>query len=319
MKVSIIVPIYNEEDVIGRFLETLHSTLEAWMNAEPNLMAEILLVDDGSRDGTVDIILSCLAEIGPSPSLQVSLISLDQNYGQHGALAAGMDRARGDVVVMIDADLEVSPQEIPRFVRKAYQGYDFVSGVRQRRHESLVRRRVPSWLLNQLLRSATAIALRDYGCPINAFGKELVEAMQGYGEMRRFLKPLAVRLARKVAELEVPHAPRAAGSSKYSLLDLFALTIDYLTGYSRRLFQRVTILGIALSSLALLSGVIYVPLRLVSVLGPFPQLQLVALVAFFFGTQLAVMGILGDYLVRIHGKLDPKRLYRIRDVVKLKC
>jgi glycosyltransferase involved in cell wall biosynthesis len=317
MKVSIVVPIYNEQAVIGRFLATLNATLDAWMNAQPDLMAEILLVDDGSQDGTVDMILSRIAERSPSRSLCVSLISLDQNYGQHGALAAGMDHASGDVVVMIDADLQINPREIPRFARRASDGYDFVSGVRQRKQESLLRRRMPSWLLNQFLRSATAVPLRDYGCPINAFSKELVEAMQGYGEMRRFLKPLAVRLARKVAELEVQHAPRAAGASKYNLLDLFALTMDYLTGYSRRLFQRVTLLGISLSSLALLSGVIYVPLRLLSVLGPSPQLQLVALVAFFFGTQLAVMGILGDYLVRIHGKLNPRELYRIRDVMKL--
>lgn len=318
MKVSIVVPIYNEEDVIERFLRTLYLTVDVWINAEPDLMVEILLVDDGSRDRTVETILSCSAALSPSPSLQLFLISLDHNYGQHGALAAGMDHASGDVVVMIDADLQINPQEIPRFARKASEGYDFVSGVRLRRYESLLWRRAPSRLLNQLLRSATAVPLRDYGCPINAFGKELVDAMHSCGEMRRFLKPLAVKLARNVAELEVPYAPRLAGSSKYSLLDLFALTMDYLTGYSRRLFQRLTLLGIALFSLALLGGVIYVPLRLLSIPAPFPQFQVVALVAFFFGTHLAVMGILGDYLVRIHSKLDPKWLYRIRDVVKLK-
>ena len=211
---SIIIPVFNEEESIPGLYRRLKQVLTDYS-------FELVFVDDGSEDKTLEVLKRIKEKAAGDPVIRI--VQLTRNFGQHPALAAGFSVAGGRILVTIDADLQIDPVHIPAMLDKIAQGHDFVSGIRRGRGDSFFLRRLPSRLLNSLISAVTGKRLKDYGCPLNAMKAEIAETMREYGEMQRFFKPLAVKLAAGTAEVEVIHSRRMAGHSKYGLFDLVDL------------------------------------------------------------------------------------------------
>jgi len=309
MDLSVIIPVYNEEANVPflyrRLKEVLSGTAYSW---------ELIFVDDGSTDGSLRVLRE-IKEESDNP-LRLRIVQLSRNFGQHPALIAGFSAARGKVLITIDADLQIDPEYIVEIMHKMTSGFDFVSGVRLRREGSLLLRRFPSRILNLLLRSVTGKKLRDYNCPFNAMGSHIALAMREYGEMQRFYKVLAVRLATRIGEVEVLHGERRRGRSKYGILNLVDLFFDFVTNFSKQLFQRLAIVACGLCGISVLGGMVFLALRVL--LGFTPdaliRMQALLLIGFTFGMQLLVLGVLGDFIIRIYSKIEPGPLYRIKKI-----
>ena len=309
MDLSVIIPVYNEEESIPSLYRKLKEAL-----GKSAYAYEVIFVDDGSRDQTLSVLKKIRKESANNPPLRI--VQLTRNFGQHPALVAGFSVAKGRTLVTIDADLQIDPEHIIPMMDKIAQGFDFVSGIRRGKGDSFWLRRVPSRVLNALIGTVIGKRLLDYGCPLNAMKAEIAEAMRGYGEMQRFLKPLAIRLATRVAEVEVVHSRRTAGRSRYGLLSLVDLFFDFITNFSKQLFQRVAVAGCAVSVLSFLGGIIYLILRfpLGLIQEPYDRLQAIVLIGFLSGIQLLVLGVLGDFVIRIYRQLDFKPIYTIKKI-----
>jgi undecaprenyl-phosphate 4-deoxy-4-formamido-L-arabinose transferase len=215
LEVSVVVPVFDEAatlvDLHARLSRTLAGTGRTW---------EVVFVDDGSRDGSAGILRDLH---GRDPAVRV--VRLDRNYGQHLAVLAGMERARGDVIVTLDADLQNPPEEIPRLLGVIAEGVEVVGGCRVTRHDPWPRR-TASWAMNRLASAALGVRMRDYGCMLRAYRRPVVERIVRQGEITRFIPVLATTLATSVAEVPVEHAPRRAGRSKYGVLRLVRLGVE---------------------------------------------------------------------------------------------
>ena len=304
LDISVIIPIYNEEQTIPFLLQKLKDVLD-----KSGFIYELIAVDDGSLDHSLELLKAFQQN---DPSLRI--VELSRNFGQHPALAAGFSVAMGKVLVTIDADLQIDPLHIPALVHKVRDGYDFVSGIRKGRNGSLLKRRIPSYIVNRLVGKVAGKRLRDFGCPLNAFTIEIARLLPEYGEMQRFFKPLAVRLAQNVAEIEVVHNERMAGNSKYNMLNLVDLFFDFITNFSKQLFQRVALLGLALSAASSAAGMGYLAARFILQLvqNPMERLQAIILFCLLFGLQLVVLGILGDFVIRTYRKVEGSPIYIIK-------
>jgi undecaprenyl-phosphate 4-deoxy-4-formamido-L-arabinose transferase len=304
--VSVVIPVFNEEPNVPELVQRCVAACEETGNP-----FEIILVDDGSRDRSMELIAAACER---HPGRLVGIF-LNRNYGQHAAVMAGLARARGDIVVTLDADLQNPPEEIPRLVRKMEEGYDVVGTVRVNRADSLLRT-IPSRLMNRMVRHTTGIMMHDYGCMLRAYRRLIVDAMLQCREHSTFIPILANSFARRTAEIEVGHASRAAGQSKYSFLKLVALQFDLLTGMTTFPLRLLSILGGLLSIAGLGLGVLLFTLRLVfgaawSGEGLF---TLFAFLFIFIGVQLIGMGLLGEYLGRIYSDVRARPRFFIDSV-----
>lgn len=216
---SIVVPIYNEAENIRPLLEAIREALG------DDYVWELLLVDDGSTDGT--------RELGRSLALgepRIRLISLTRNFGQTAAMQAGFDAARGAVVVSMDGDLQNDPADIPSLVEKLAEGYDLVAGYRVDRQDKLLTRKIPSWIANRIISRLTGVTIRDNGCSLKAYRRELFDRVVLYSDMHRFIPAMAVATAgARIAEIPVRHHARRAGQSKYGLSRVWKVLSDLLT------------------------------------------------------------------------------------------
>ena len=217
--ISIVVPLYNEVESVGPLVEAVRAAVDtggAW---------ELILVDDGSRDGTVSV-ASALAAADP----RVRLLQLARNYGQTQAMQAGFDAARGDVVVSMDGDLQNDPADIPQLVATLDTGYDLVAGYRLRRQDKALSRKLPSWVANRLIAAITGVRIRDNGCSLKAYRRSLLEKLDLYSDMHRFLPALAAATAgARITEIPVRHHARRFGASKYGLTRIAKILADLLT------------------------------------------------------------------------------------------
>ena len=217
--ISIVVPLYNEVESVTPLVEAVRAALapvDAW---------ELVLVDDGSVDGTVAV-ASTLAAADP----RVRLIKLARNYGQTQAMQAGFDAARGDVVVSMDGDLQNDPADIPELVAKLDTGYDLVAGYRLRRQDKALSRKLPSWVANRLIAAITGVRIRDNGCSLKAYRRSLLDRLDLYSDMHRFLPALAAATAgARITEIPVRHHARRFGASKYGLTRVAKILADLLT------------------------------------------------------------------------------------------
>ncbi|RLB76368.1 MAG: glycosyltransferase [Deltaproteobacteria bacterium] len=306
---SVIIPLFNEAENLSRLCVRMKEVL-----AETRYVCELIFVDDGSLDNSLEVLRGIKDESENEPAIRI--VQLSRNFGQDPALIAGFSVAKGKTLVTIDADLQIDPDHIVPMMDKMDQGFDFVSGIRRGKGDSFWLRRLPSRVLNTVICAVTGKKLRDYGCPLNAMRSEIAKGMQAYGEMQRFFKPLAVRLASRIAEMEVIYGRREKGRSKYGLWHLIDLFFDFVTNFSKQLFQRLTILGACLCVFSLLSGVAYLVLRFFfSIIPePFDRLQVVLFIAFTFGMQLLVLGVLGDFVIRIYGKIESGPIYEIKKI-----
>ena len=311
---SLIIPVYNEEENLTILVDAIHKALDplpySW---------EVVLVDDGSEDGSLQV-LTRLAEEDPQ---HLRVLSFRRNFGQTAAIAAGLDYASGEIIVLLDADMQNDPADIPMLLAKLDEGYDLVSGWRKNRQDTYLTRTLPSNLANMLISRTTGIPLHDYGCTLKAYRREVLEGFRLYGEMHRFIPVFANSVGAKIAEIQVNHHPRKFGKAKYGLertvkviLDLF--TVKFLVSYSSKPIYLFGGTGMALifgSSVMLLYLFVRRVLGSISVLGS-PLFQ-VAVMLLIMGFQSVLMGLIAELLVRTYYESQRKPTYRVRKTINL--
>jgi glycosyltransferase involved in cell wall biosynthesis len=311
MSISIIIPVYNEEESLPLLHQALHHTLDTldqpW---------EVILVDDGSRDRSAEI-LETLATEDPE---HVRAIILRRNFGQTTAIAAGIDHATGDTLILMDADLQNDPVDIPRMLAKLDEGYDVVSGWRFNRQDEFVTRTLPSRMANGLISWVTGVHLHDYGCTLKAYRREVITGFRLYGEMHRFIPAYAGSVGAKIVELPVTHHARQFGKTKYGLertakvvLDLF--TVKFLLSYAQKPIYLFGGAGLGLMGISVLGMLVLMIRRIIngiSVLSsPF---FIIAVMLFTLGFQSILMGLIAELLVRTYHESQRKPTYTVKKV-----
>lgn len=310
---SIIVPVLDEEDNVIELQKEIVEALEPL-----GIDYEVIYVDDGSTDNSYDRLL----ELYGQWSEIVRIVRLRRNFGQTAAIAAGLDFSRGDVVIPIDADLQNDPADIRQLIAKIEEGYDLVSGWRATREDRFWSRRLPSKVANWIISRVTAIHLHDYGCTLKAYRREVVEHINLYGEMHRFLPALASSTGARVAEVKVNHRARKHGTSKYGIdrvqrVTLDLVTVAFLLSYSTRPMQIFGKWGFFSIFIGGLSGLLSIILK---ILPPFQDMTAspwIYMCMFFVlgGLQLVSMGLLGEINVRTYYESQRKPIYSVRNMV----
>jgi undecaprenyl-phosphate 4-deoxy-4-formamido-L-arabinose transferase len=300
---SVVIPVHNEE----RNLDGLYARLGPVLDRTGRAY-EVIFVDDGSADRSLDI-LRRLHDAHPS----VRVIALNRNYGQHAAVFAGLDHARGDVIVTLDADLQNPPEEIPRLLAHVDAGHDVVGGWRQNRRDPRIRR-VLSWCMNRLTSFMVGVRMRDYGCMLRAYRREVVEVLRGCRELSSFVPALANSFARSPVEVPVGHDSRGQGRSSYGLLRLIRLALDLMTGFSLLPIQAVSLAGIGIALLGLGFGAFLLVRRLF--VGPEVEVvfTLFAILFVFVGIQVLALGLIGEYVGRIYLEVRRRPRYVIQAI-----
>jgi undecaprenyl-phosphate 4-deoxy-4-formamido-L-arabinose transferase len=297
--VSIVIPIYNEAGSLDELYRRTIAALDGGTRAY-----ELIFVDDGSTDGTWQR-LETLHARDP----HVRAVRFKRNFGQHPAMHAGLARARGDVVVTMDGDLQNAPEDIPRLVEAVESGHDVASGCRAGRRDSWGRT-LPSRLINGMLRRFTGVAISDFGCAFNAYRRDAVIPMLGSIGKQKFTKALVLSGGASVVEVEVQHAPRQ-GASRYSPLRLTRLALHVLAGFWPQPIQWIGVaVGTVCSLLALALGVYGIVFWVGEANFPGPLFGGVA-VLFVLGIQGFILALVGEYLGRIQRDVEGRPLYTI--------
>jgi glycosyltransferase involved in cell wall biosynthesis len=310
-EISVFLPVYDEEPNLRLLHEKLSEAL-----AKLGRTAEIIYVDDGSRDGSLAILRELALE-----DRRVRVVALRRNYGQTAAMAAGIDAARGRVLIPMDADLQNDPADIVRLLDKLDEGYDVVSGWRKNRQDKLVTRKIPSMLANRLISWIGGVPLHDYGCSLKAYRRESLEDVRLYGEMHRFIPIYASWAGARVTEIPVEHHARTAGKSKYGLsrtikvmFDL--MTIKFMASYQTKPIYIFGSFGFLSFFVALVAGLWALILKLTHradlIQTPLP---IIAIVMFAVGIQFLLMGLLAEMLVRTYHESQAKRIYAVREMI----
>lgn len=307
---SIVIPVFNEEANIPALWERLAAVLKAHYGT-PDRTWEVVFTDDGSRDRSLSMLID-LARQEP----RIRVVEFNRNYGQHAAIFGAFAEAQGQVIVTLDADLQNPPEEIPQLVAKIEEDYDVVGGWRQARTKNDPwYRTLPSKLVNAITRRTTGVKLHDYGCMLRAYRREVVEAMLLCKERSSFIPALANSFAKRVTEVPVAHAERAAGESKYGLWKLINLQFDLLTSFSLLPLQMLSVLGVLVSALGIGFGFFLFVYRFLhpdrTVEGVF---TLFAVLFVFVGAQFLAFGLLGEYIGRIYQEVRDRPRYMVRKV-----
>jgi len=313
MKVSIIVPVYNEDENI----ELLYKAVEKSANTM-GVPWELILVDDGSQDNSLEKIKSIVKE---HPK-HVSAVVLRRNFGQTAAIAAGIDHSEGEIIILLDADLQNDPADIPIMVKKLAEGYDLVSGWRFHRQDKFLTRTLPSRIANSLISAVTGVRLHDYGCTLKAYRREVLTGFRLYGEMHRFIPVYANSVGAKIVEVKVHHHARKFGKEKYGLerifkviLDLF--TVKFLTSYSSKPIYLFGGAGLLLITFSFITSLILGIRRIITKISPFssPLFTISAMIA-IMGFQSILMGLIAELLVRTYHESQNKPVYTVREVIR---
>jgi len=311
-RLSIVIPLYNEAESVPALYEELTAALDAL-----EIESEVIVIDDGSSDGSFAAL-----EAQHRRDPRWIILRFRRNHGQTTALSAGFQKARGDVVITLDADLQNDPQDIPRLLTKLDEGYDIVSGWRRDRKEPLLTRRLPSALANRLISRVTGVHLHDYGCTLKAYRNVVVKNIQLYGELHRFIPAVASQIGVQVTEIAVNDRPRRYGSSKYGisrtirvLLDL--VTVRFILGYSTRPLQVFGGLGLLTGGVGVVIGLIlsFEKLAFNVDIGNRPLLILAVLLV-IAGVQLVSIGLVAEILVRSWHEMRGHPVYILRDVLE---
>lgn len=313
MDLSVIIPFYNEAQNIPIFFAELCQVLE---NSE--LTWEILAIDDGSQDDTFSLLKGEAVRHN-----QVKVIRFRKNFGQTAGLSAGFDRAQGEIIITMDGDLQNDPKDIPALVAKIREGYDIVSGWREKRQDPFFSRRLPSMIANKMISLVTGVNLHDYGCTLKAFKQEVAKNIRLYGELHRFIPAVASWMGVTIAEMSVNHRSRKFGRSKYGisrtirvLLDL--ITVKFLLTYSTRPIHVFGLWGI-LSGLVgfALAGYLAIQRLFLGIPLANRPILLLAILLIFIGIQFISMGLLGELQVRTYHESQGKPIYYIKEIVEL--
>ncbi len=307
-RISVVIPLYNEEEAIDELYRQLTQVLEGY--GEPY---EVIVADDGSTDGSFEK-LKAIHQRDP----RWHIIQFRRNYGQTAGFVAGFQRARGDVIITIDADLQNDPADIPKLMAKIEEGYDIVSGWRVDRKDTFLTRKLPSIIANWLISRSTNVHLHDYGCSLKAYRAEVVKNINLYGELHRFIPAVASSFGVRVAEVPVNHRPREHGQSKYGISRTFRVILDLITvyfllGYSTRPIHIFGGVGLISFSLGVLLGLYltFVKFALGQNIGTRPLL-LLAVLLIILGVQMIGMGLLGELIIRTYYESTHKPIYHVR-------
>lgn len=310
-EISVFLPVCNEEPNLLPLHEKLDQALR-----KLDRSAEIIYVDDGSSDGSLDV-LRKLASI----DRRVRVVALKRNYGQTAAMAAGIDAAKGKVLIPMDADLQNDPADIVRLLEELDKGYDVVSGWRKNRQDKLVTRKIPSMIANKLISWIGGVPLHDYGCSLKAYRREALQDVRLYGEMHRFIPIYASWVGARVSEIPVRHHRRTMGKSKYGLsrtlkvvFDL--MTIKFMASYQTKPIYVFGSFGVLAFLISLSAGLYAVFLKLFHK-ADFVQtpLPILAIVMFAVGVQFLLMGLLAEMLVRTYHESQAKSIYAVREKI----
>lgn len=298
---SIVVPVYNEESNLAPLMERLYPVVKA-----TGRTFEIIFTNDGSRDRSLEILRSMVTRY---PGVKV--VEFNGNFGQHMAILAAFEMSRGQIIITLDADLQNPPEEIPRLIAEIEKGYDVVGSIRQKRQDSLFRK-LASRVVNITTNKMTGMKMNDYGCMLRAYHRNIIENINRCGESTTFIPALAQTFASNPTEIEVAHAERAAGESKYSLYNLIRLNFDLMTGFSVVPLQLFALFGIITSLLALAFALFLLVRRFIvgaEVEGVF---TLFAILFFFVGIIIMGIGIVGEYVGRIYQEVRKRPRFVVR-------
>lgn len=305
--VSIVIPVHNERlnlpQLIERCVKVGRALDRPW---------ELILIDDGSRDGSSEM----LAEAAKTYPGEIKSLILNRNYGQHNAILCGFANAQGDVMVTLDADLQNPPEEIPKLLAAIDDGYDVVGSVRADRQDVFARK-LFSGIINSIVRRSTGVHMHDYGCMLRAYKRRVVDAMLQCRERSTFIPVLANLFAKRVTEIPVAHAARAAGDSNYSVIKLVNLQFDLLTCMTAGPLRLLTWVGGGISALAIGFAVMLFFLRVVfgSEWAGNGVFTLFSILFFFVGAQFVALGLMGEYVGRIHADVRERPRYILDNVV----
>jgi len=314
MNLSLIIPVYNEE----KNLPILYDSIQQAMRPIQGSW-EVIFVDDGSRDHSFDV-LGALVEKDPE---HMRVLSFRRNFGQTAAIAAGLDHACGETIVLLDADMQNDPADIPMLLAKLDEGYDLVSGWRKDRKDNRLTRTIPSNLANGLISWTTGVHLHDYGCTLKAYRRDALEGFRLYGEMHRFIPVFAHAVGAKITELPVTHHARKFGKANYGLertikiiLDLF--TVKFLLSYSNKPIYLFGGAGAVLMSIGALDLLFLLIRRTFYGVPVFtsPLLQ-IGVMFFIMGFQSVLMGLIAELLVRTYHESQQKPTYTIRKTINI--
>lgn len=313
MKLSLIIPFLNEEENIQSLIDTIQRSVEPL-----GMRYELVFVNDGSTDKSQEIIVKNIRE----STQRIKIIELMRNYGQTAAIAAGIDNSDGEIVILLDADMQNDPADIPLLLEKLDEGYDVVSGWRKNRKDNFLLRILPSKIANGLISTVTGLKLHDYGCTLKAYRRKYLSKFRLYGEMHRFIPVYAQDSGAKVTEVVVNHHPRTKGKSKYGLdrvlkviLDLF--TVKFLMSYSAKPMRFFG--GVGLLLMGLSSGVlVFLALRRIilstSVMNsPFFAVSIIMFIMGFFSLSF---GLIAELLIRTYFETQGKSTFSIRSIIE---
>lgn len=307
-ELSLFLPVLDEEEN----LRPMHAKISAALDALGK-SAEVIFVDDGSTDKSLEI----LKEIAAADE-RVRVISLRRNYGQTAAMSAGIDAAKGNILIPMDADLQNDPADIKRLLDKLDEGYDVVSGWRKNRQDKLISRKIPSQIANRIISWIGGVPLHDYGCSLKAYRRDVIQDVKLYGEMHRFIPIYASWAGARVTEIPVDHHARTMGKSKYGIsrtikvvFDL--MTIKFMASYGTKPIYVFGTFGVIAFLLSMIAGVWAVVLKLNGtsfILTPLPVITVVMLA---ISMQFFLMGLLAELLVRTYHESQDKAIYTVRE------
>ena len=305
-ELSVVIPVMNEEDNIRPLLESVRLALK-------EIDYEIILVDDGSTDGTKKRVIENLDE-------RTSLVELRKNYGQSTAMTAGIDHAKGNYIALMDGDLQNDPADIPFMLQLAKdQDWDVVAGNRKNRRDGMLLRKIPSRIANALIRRMTGVYIRDYGCTLKIFKKEIADDLGLYGELHRFIPVLAKLQGAHITQVDVQHHPRKFGKSKYGIGRTFRVLSDLvLMVFFRKYLQKPMHLFGTIGFISFGLGlIINLYLLLLKILGHDiwgKPLLILGMILLLGGIQLITIGILAEIAVRTYFESQQKKTYNVRKV-----
>jgi glycosyltransferase involved in cell wall biosynthesis len=308
---SVVVPLFNEAASLPALVDQLLTALRPL-----GLPFELVLVDDGSRDGT-GTQLAQMAETVP----ELVAVLLRRNYGQTAAMAAGFDASGGSLIVSLDGDLQNDPADIPLLLEKLEEGYDLVSGWRHQRQDAALSRLLPSHLANRLIARVTGVRLHDYGCSLKAYRREVLDDLNLYGELHRFLPALASIEGARIAEVKVRHHRRRYGRSHYGIDRTFRVLMDLLTVWFMKRFLTRPMHVFGFGGLAAMGVGAVIVLWLIgekllgAEIGDRPLL-LMGLLAFLSGVQLFCFGLLAELQMRTYHESQNRPIYRVRATLR---
>ncbi len=309
-QLSLFLPVLNEEDN----LRPMHAKISEALNSLGKT-AEVIYVDDGSTDSSLEV----LRKIAAGDS-RVRVIALRRNYGQTAAMSAGIDAAKGDILIPMDADLQNDPADIKRLLDKLDEGFDVVSGWRKDRQDKLFTRKIPSWIANSVISKIGGVPLHDYGCSLKAYRRDVIQDVKLYGEMHRFIPIYASWAGARVAEIPVEHHARTMGKSKYGLsrtikvvFDL--MTIKFMASYQTKPIYVFGTFGMLSFFVSMIAGIWAIVLKILGtsfILTPLPMITIVMLA---ISVQFFLMGLLAELQVRTYHESQSKAIYAVREKI----